>query len=318
MGRKIKIIVAGIGGVGGYFGGLLAKAFFMSEKVEIYFLARGEHLKQIQNHGLKVIRSSDEFIAHPNLSTDNAVEMGKADYILVCTKSYDLKKTILQLKPCIENRTVIIPFQNGVDSPEKIKMLLPGNLVAGGCVYIISAIKSPGVVHNIGNIQTLYFGLDNDTDERLTLLEQLMKQASIGVTLTQNISAVIWEKFHLVGANSTATSFYENTTGEILADPKKAEFLLSLLKEVNSIAMAKGIFFDSDIVSATMNKLKALPYETTSSMQRDFQKANGKTELETITGYIVRAGKQLNIPTPAFEKAYDKLKSRSRYSFAEE
>jgi 2-dehydropantoate 2-reductase len=314
---KIKIVVAGIGGVGGFFGGLLAKTFYGHDEVEIYFLARGEHLNRIKSDGLKVITNDKEFIAHPKMATGNASEIGIADYILVCTKSYDLEKIILQVKPIVGAQTVIISFLNGVDSPEKIKSLLPGHLVAGGSVYIISSIKSPGLIQNSGNIQKLFFGLDNSTDNRLVMLDKFLKKANIEATLTENISSVMWEKFHLVGANSTATSFYKNTTGEILADRTKENFLLSLLKEVNQIALAKGIKFDAEMVLATMDKLRALPFDTTSSMQRDFQKQNGKTELETITGYIVRAGKQLKVPTPAFETAYNKLKPLAQIALSE-
>lgn len=134
--KKQKIIVAGIGGVGGWFGGMLAKAFYQSKEAEIVFLARGEHLKQIQQHGLKVVKGNDTFIAKPALVTDNAKEIVNSDYILLCTKSYDLEMTIKQLEPCIDHQTIIVPFLNGVDAPEKIKKLLPENEVAGGCVYI--------------------------------------------------------------------------------------------------------------------------------------------------------------------------------------
>ena len=99
--EKIKIVVAGIGGVGGYFGGLLAKQFQMHEKVEISFLARGEHLKAIQESGLRVIKGNSEFICNPRIATDNPMEIGTVDYAIISTKSYDLESVLLQLQPCI-------------------------------------------------------------------------------------------------------------------------------------------------------------------------------------------------------------------------
>lgn len=112
----------------------------------------------------------------------------------------------------------------------------------------------------------------------------------------------------MVAANSTATSYFNNTTGEILADASKEAFLLSLLKEVNQVALAKGIAFDKEMVSVITNKIRSFPFDSTSSMQRDFWKKDGRTELETITGYVVRNGKQLNILTPTFEIAYKYLR----------
>jgi 2-dehydropantoate 2-reductase len=307
MNKKTKKIIAGIGGVGGYFGGLLAKQFSDSNEVDIYFLARGENLKQIQKNGLKIIQGDTQFIAKPTLATDNANEIGIVDYIILCTKSYDLEKTIEQLKPCIDENTSLLPLLNGVDSAEKIKAMLPDSTVFNGCVYIVALLQEAGIVANVGNIQKLFFGLDKTDSNQLTFLSTIFKQANIEATLTNNISSVLWEKFHLVGANSTATSYYNNSVGEILADKTKNEFLISLLKEVNQIAFAKGISFDKDMVSVTMEKLHSFPFETTSSMQRDFQKPTTQTELETITGFIVRAGEQLNIETPTFKIAYEGL-----------
>ena len=304
---KTRILIAGIGGVGGYFGGLLAKSFENSNEVEIIFLARSEHLKMIQQNGLKVITKENEFIAKPFLVTDDANKIGVADYILVCTKSYDLEKTIQQLKPCVNDETVVIPFLNGVDSVEIIKSILPNNLVAGGCVYIVSSIKEAGVLHNSGNIQTLYFGLDNNRNEKLEKLQTIFQEAKIESTLSQNITPLHWEKFLLIGANSTATSYFNNTTGEILANEQKEFFLFSLLNEVNAIALAKGVSFNKDMIEVTTKKLKSFPFETISSLQRDFWKQEGKTELETITGFVVKAGKLLNVPTPTFEIAYNHL-----------
>ncbi|MEY4875858.1 MAG: hypothetical protein RL708_1007 [Bacteroidota bacterium] len=312
---KTKIIIAGIGGVGGYFGGLLAKTFSESNDVEIYFLARGEHLKQIQTNGLKVVKGDTQFIAKPKLATDNANEIGIADYIILCTKSYDLEKTIQQLKPCIADGTCILLLLNGVDSAEKIKNILPNTIIFNGSVYIVSLLKEAGVVENIGNIQKLFFGIDNTSSDKLILLENIFKQATIEATLTKNIAANVWEKFHLVAANSTATSYFKNTTGEILADKIKSEFLLSLLKEVNQIALTKGVLFDKEMIAVTMEKLRSFPFESTSSMQRDFQKPNSRTELETITGFVVHEGMQLNIPTPTFKIAYDELRTRQQTSF---
>jgi 2-dehydropantoate 2-reductase len=307
MNKKIKIIIAGIGGVGGYFGGMLSKRFSESDDVEIYFLARGEHLKQIQLNGLTVLKGDTEFITRPKSATDNANEIGIADYIILCTKSYDLEKAIEQLKPCIDNNTAILPLLNGVDSAAKIKSILPNATVFNGCVYIVSMLKKAGVVENTGNIQKLFFGMDDIISEKLILLESIFKEADIEATLTKNISSIMWEKFHLVGANSTATSYFNNSTGEILADKMKSEFLLSLLNEVNQVALGNRISFDREMVSVTMEKLRSFPFEATSSMQRDFQKPDSPTELETITGFVVRAGKQLNIPTPVFKIAYDGL-----------
>jgi 2-dehydropantoate 2-reductase len=154
---QTNIIIAGIGGVGGYFGGVLAKCFEGDENVRVCFLARGAHLEAIRSNGLRVIKGSNEFVARPAAVSDQAHELGVAEVIVICTKSYDLEATIEQLKPCINERTIILPLLNGVDSTERIKSLLPNNMVLQGCAYIVSRLTQPGVIENTGNIETMFF-----------------------------------------------------------------------------------------------------------------------------------------------------------------
>ncbi len=201
---KTKIIIAGIGGVGGYFGGLLANHFYENENVEINYFARGRHLKEIQNNGLKVIKGDSEFIAKPTLATDNPADIGIADFIIIATKSYDLETVIQQLRSCINQDTIILPLLNGVDSKERIKNMFPDNIVLDGCAYIVSRLKQPGVIENSGNIQTLYFGRDNAINERLLLLESLFKEADIEAFLSSSISTIIWEKFIFISPTATS------------------------------------------------------------------------------------------------------------------
>jgi 2-dehydropantoate 2-reductase len=305
--KKIRIVIAGIGGVGGYFGGMLAKKYQNSSEVEIVFVARGEHLRQIQNSGLKVLTIGAEFTAIPALASDSPHHIGIADYLLICTKSYDLDSIINQLKPCIDKNTIVLPLLNGVDGIERIKALLPDRMVLSGCVYIVSRLKEAGIVENMSNIQKLFFGLEKMTSPNLEKLEKLLISAGIEATLTKDINAVIWEKFIYISAIATATCYYNNCLGELLEDHIKRENLYQLIDEVSQIALAKGVITDPDIVMKTQNKLKLFPYESTSSMHSDYKNHKQQTEIETLTGYVVREGIKMEIPTPVFEKAYKEL-----------
>jgi 2-dehydropantoate 2-reductase len=137
---KTKTIIAGIGGVGGYFGGVLAKCFEVDEDVSVCFLARGSHLEAIRLNGLRVIKVGVQFVARPAVASDEADELGVAEVIVICTKSYDLEATVEQLKPCINEHTIILPLLNGVDITERIKSILPNNIVLQGCAYIVSRL----------------------------------------------------------------------------------------------------------------------------------------------------------------------------------
>lgn len=308
MKTKTRIIIAGIGGVGGYFGSLLAKKYQDSNQVEIIFIARGEHLQKIKADGLKVIKGDAKFTTYPALATDDFAEAGRADYIILCTKSYDLEETTTLLKPCLKNDTIIIPLLNGVNNAERIRKILPSQTVLDGCAYIVSHILSPGVIENIGNTQKIFFGLDNIINEKFTLLEKILQEAGIDATLSQNISTVIWTKFIFISAIATATSYYDQTVGEVVENHEKT--LVNLIEEVTQIARAKNIQTDPDIASKTLQKLKKVPYQNTTSMQRDFQNKKPHTELESLTKYVITAGENLHIKTPTYQKLYKSLEQK--------
>ncbi|RZK56948.1 MAG: 2-dehydropantoate 2-reductase [Pedobacter sp.] len=308
MANRTKIVIAGIGGVGGYFGGLLARTYAGMDKVEIYFIARGEHLRQIKKHGLRVIKGDTEFLAIPYLATADPWQVGIADYILICTKSYDLNDILAELKPCIDDHTVIISLLNGVESVELIREKFPKNRVPAGFAYIVAAIREPGIIENLGNRQEMLFGLDGARSEELVKLEDLLNSAGIEATYSQEISKLVWEKFIFLSCIATATSYYQKTVGQLLEHHK--EYLQNLISEVKTIAIKKNIAIDEQIIAKAMTHYEDLPYTTTSSMQRDFEQKKNRTELNSITGYVVNEAKKINIETPYFENAYLALLKR--------
>ncbi|NAS11242.1 ketopantoate reductase family protein [Poritiphilus flavus] len=309
MDQKFRIIVVGIGGVGGYFGGLLAREFEHSDSVEVVFVARGEHLKKIQEDGLKVIQGNKEFIARPKVAVESVTQIGPADFILICTKTFDLEQTLQGLAPVIGPKTVLLPLLNGVDAAERIQNSYPDSEVWKGLVYIISRLREPGVVENSGNIQQLYFGSDGHSDPRLETFSQILKQAGIESTLSSNIDTVLWEKYLFISSMATASTYFDSTIGKVIKEEQDS--LQALIQEVKQLGEAKGVALDPEIETRVLSKLKTLPYEATSSMHSDFQAGRSRTELEALTGYVVHEAQRLGMEVPRYHSFYTDLKGRS-------
>lgn len=305
---KTRILVAGIGGVGGYFGGLLSKAFENQNEVDIYFLARGKHLEAIQNQGLKVAKGDESFIAFPSLATDNPNELPPFDVILLCTKTYDLIALLNVLKPCITSKTCFLPLVNGVDSVEIIKQYYPENQIINGCVYIVSRLMAPGVVENSGNIQRLVLGNDGPLTAEAKHLIDLCKQAEIDIVSSETISQLTWEKFIFISPLATATTYFNCSVDEVIKN--NATTLETLLKEIIQVAKNAGVPCDDDIFNITVNKFNALKPGAQTSMQSDYVTNKPKIELESLTGYVVRNAERLGIETPTYNKIYEEIKLR--------
>ncbi len=306
---KFRIAVLGIGGVGGYFGGKLAAHFADSENVEIIFITRGENEKVIKADGLKIITSDGEVVTKPKLTTGVASEIGAIDLLILCVKTYDLEESILSVRDSVGEHTTILPLLNGVDNTEKIKELMPYAEVWKGCVFIVSRLITPGVVKVDSRVRLLQFGGSGNTDKKSELTEQLFSSAGIDAELSADILKKIWEKFIFISSLATLTSFLDTNVGGIKCKAENKETLLKLIEEVTQLAKTKQINVDENIIGITLDRINNLPDENTTSMHNDFAKG-GRTELASLTGYVVNESKALNLSSPVYERLYAELLKR--------
>lgn len=314
MNQKTKILVVGLGGVGGFYGGLLANKYENNEEVEVSFIARGEHLKKITKNGLKVIFDQNEIVGKPYIATDDFSKVGKVDYLIMATKGYDLKPTFEQMKACVGENTVILPLLNGVEAYEDLNSFFDYATVWQGCTYMISRLKEPGVIDNPSGRQKIYFGKEHDLTEQMMAFEKLLVEAGINAIATSDIDKEIWEKYILVSASATATAYYNCSMKDTATlHPQETK---ELLEEASAIARARNINIDKDIVSVIFDRLKVMAEGATTSMHSDFLAGKESTELSIMTEYMVRQGEKLGIATPMYSKMLASLKNRigSNYS----
>jgi 2-dehydropantoate 2-reductase len=307
---KTRIGILGMGGVGGYFGGLLAKAYAKSDSVEIIFIARGGTQKTITQSGLKIILDESEMTVFPSIVSDDPKIIGKLDYLICATKTYDIEESLLSIKKNITKNTIILPLYNGVDAPERISSLFPDNEVLQGCVYIVSMIVSSGIIKKMGIYEKLFFGSATAPITSLNKLQSIFEKASIESYLVDDIEETVWEKFIFISALASATSYLDQNIGEILDSQSSREVYVSLLNEITMIAAVKGLNLPADIIMQTILKLEKTPHDATSSMHRDLM-AGRKIELFSLTEFVVNEGAKYEIETPTYQMVLDKLSSVS-------
>ncbi len=304
-----KIAISGIGGVGGYFGGLLAKKCANSSQTEIFFIARGENEKTICQNGLRMETTSGNLTVHPKMVTSDAGMIGVVDLLICSSKGYDLQKMVSACKPCIGKDTVLLPLLNGVDAKEKIQTIFPENEIWDGCVYLVSRLAEPGVIKETGNVRKLFFGSATGTKKKMISVEKIFTDAGIEAILSNNILETIWEKFLFISPIATLTSYLDKTIGEVFADEEARRLLQLLLVEIQRVADVKGITLAKDITKKNIEKMTALPFDATTSMHSDFRKG-GATELESLTGYVMRCARELRVEVPTYEMMHEELKRK--------
>jgi 2-dehydropantoate 2-reductase len=303
----MDIAVVGIGGVGGYYGGMLARHYAGSSAVRIIFIARGEHLEKIQEKGLRVRSAVETFTARPHLATDQPGELGPFDLVLFCVKTYDLEESAATLQENVTGRTVIITLLNGVDNAERLGRVFPQATVLNGCVYISSFIEEPGLVRQASGSCKLFFGADKGDRAGYIPVEKIFTDAGIDAEYSADIRTAVWEKYIFVSPLASATTYLKKTSGQIVEDEPSRSCLTGLVREVELVARAQGVQLPDNEYDIALEKVSSFPYETRTSLQMDFEKAKEKTELETFTGYIVRYARENGIPVPYHQEVYDSL-----------
>jgi 2-dehydropantoate 2-reductase len=305
----MKTAIVGIGGVGGYYGGLLAKQYADDKNVEIVFIARGNHLEHIKKNGLKLITREETLIIRPDLATDNPSGCGVFDCVIFCVKAYDLENSAELLSPSIGKNTLVISLLNGVDNADKLRAILKKGNILNGCVYIGAHIVRPGEVQQEGALNRLFFG--NEFDEKIDgkKIEAFFGKANIDAQYRTDIKDIVWEKYVLISAFASATTYLKKTIRGVLDGQNGSELLEKLLTEVLGVAKAKQIVLPENIREQIIAKVSTFPATTKTSMQMDFEKGS-RAELETFTGYIVREAGKYGLPVPTYEKVYTVLKKQ--------
>ncbi len=298
----MKILIAGSGGVGGYYGGLLAQS-----GNDVTFLARGEHLRAIREHGLRIKSVHGDFTVFPAQATDIPAEVGPVELILFCTKTYDTENVAEALRPCVGTNTVIISLQNGVDAAERIGAILGIEHVLGGVTWISSAVEAPGVIRQFSQFRRIVFGeLDGRITPRAQAIYQTLNASGATVELSENILSVIWTKFVFIAAVSGISSLTRLEMGEFRHVPETRALMTALMREVEALARAQNIALDADVVEKSLAFVDAAAPNIKSSMQRDVESGH-RTELESMIGVICRKGREWNVPTPVADFVYAAL-----------
>ncbi len=286
-------VIIGAGGVGGYFGGKIANS---GQKVT--FIARGNHLEAIQKNGLQVHSIEGNFTTFPFLVTENISEVEKADMVLICTKSWQVKTASEIIKPILKDTTIVIPLQNGADNTEKVLSVLDKKYVLGGLCKIYSKIEAPGIISHFGHPPEIIFGeLDKRKTERLQEVKHIFDKAGFNNRISDDIQVDIWTKFMFIATVSGLGGLTRATIGEMFENPELNHILKETANEMYHIALAREVALSQDIVNKIMVFIEKQPYDATASTQRDLMEGR-PSELENFNGFIVREGKKLGIPTP--------------------
>ncbi|WP_417360704.1 ketopantoate reductase family protein [Galbibacter sp.] len=298
----MNILIYGIGGIGGYFGGKLALT-----NHHVTFIARGKQLRAIQENGLKVKSILGDFHCTPNLVTDDPKQAPTPDLVIMGVKSWQLAQGAAQIATILGENSLVLPLQNGVDNPNKLIQHIDEKQVLCGFCNLISFIETPGVVCHFAFPPTLTFGeLNNSKSSRIQEIDAVFKQADIKSIIPEDIHRELWKKFMFITTISAIGGLCRAPIGDLRESEYITQLMRSTAEEILSVAQAKDIDLRPSDIEKVFETITHLDGLSTASTQRDLM-AGKPSELETFNGYIVKQAKQYGIPVPVNEMLYECL-----------
>jgi 2-dehydropantoate 2-reductase len=293
----MKVAVLGAGGVGAYYGGLLARAGHT-----VVLLARGPNLDALRARGLEIRTPEGTFTAAVE-ATDDTRKIGSADFAVVAVKSYSLAEITPSVCRVAEAGAVIVPVLNGVEAADRlVEGGVPSGMVLGGLTQISAARIAPGVVERRSAFQRVVVGeLAGGGSDRGERIAAAFRAAGADAEVSLDITADLWRKFAFIASMASACGLARSAVGPILSSGL-GYLLVRAVREVFAVARARKIALSDDEESKVLSFISSLPGGLKPSFLLDLE-SGGPTELDDLCGAVSRLGRQAGVETPVHDTA---------------
>ena len=267
-------------------------------------IARGEHLEAIKANGLKLVRADSEFVVEVNATNDPA-EVGPVELVLFTVKTLHNRHVITSLRPLMGPGTSVLTLQNGVESHEQLGAVLGSRNVLTGAFWSSSRIQAPGVIAETADARISFGEVDQTESLRALDIRNVFRDAGVKTEISPDPMEVIWSKFILLSALAGMTSAAQTRIKELIQYPDARKMFCDAMEEALAIGLAKGVNLPNDLGKTSLEFVEAFP-DFQNSMHADYE-AGQPTELDALSGAVVRLGKQVGVATPVHSFLYSVL-----------
>lgn len=282
----VRIVVFGAGAMGSFFGGMLAS------RHEVTLIGRPEHMRAIRGRGLRITGKTSR-IARPRVAT-RIMRNLDPDLVFVTTKAYDTSSAMEHLRP-FASRALFVTLQNGLENPDVIARRA-ARVVAGTTAHGVTYL-GPGEVRHAGVGDTVLGPWRGVSLREVTRLSAVLEDAGIPTRVTGDVRAELWVKVIVNAAINPLAALAGVPNGRLARDRRLAAALDAVCRESAAVARAEGVALaDAEIVRRALTVARRTA-SNRASMLQDLDRGR-RTEIEEITGAIVRAAEAHGLPVP--------------------
>ncbi|PYU52472.1 MAG: 2-dehydropantoate 2-reductase [Acidobacteria bacterium] len=286
-----KIAVVGAGAVGGYFGGLLARA-----GAPVVMIGRPAFVEAVKKNGLFLDTLQFQESVRVEASTELSA-VRAAEIVLFCVKTTDNATTARVLGSLLAPSALVLSMQNGVDNVEQIRAAAAKIDALPAVVYVAASVPQPGRVKHVGR-GDLVVGPESEKTKRIA---EIFSRARVPCRISENIEGELWTKLVWNCALNAVSALGRAKYGLIASSPDAWKVVETAVYEVLAVARAAGIhppgLEDPKAALAGALKIATQMAEALSSTGQDLNRGK-RTEVDSLNGYISRRGAELGVPTP--------------------
>ena len=299
-----RIAVVGAGAVGGYFGGMFARA-----GAPIIMIGRKAFVEAVGVDGLLIDKTDGEERIKISATTDmNAIR--ESSLILFCVKANDTSATTNQMAPFLAPNATVVCLQNGVDNAERVRAVAKVPVIPAA-VYIAVSVPRPGVVKHLARGDLIIGPPSEKTRELATVFER----AGIPCRISNNIDGELWVKLLCNCALNAISALGHARYGQIAASADANKLMEQIVDEVLAVAKAShivlpGIGDRESGMAAAMNIATQMSGALSSTAQ-DLGRGR-PTEIDALNGYIAACGTKLGVPVPVNHAVFTLVKLAER------
>jgi 2-dehydropantoate 2-reductase len=276
--------------VGGYFGGLMARA-----GAPVVMIGRKSFVEAVKPKGIFLDTLNFSEFVRVEVSTELEAAID-AEIVFFCVKTTDTAVTACELAPFLAPESIILSLQNGVESVQQIQAA--ANITASqAVVYVAASVPEPGRVKHVGR-GDLVIGPETEQSE---MLAALLLRAEIPCRISNNIEGELWTKLIWNCALNAISALGRAKYGRIAESANARRLMETVIEEVLAVARAARVVLpgieNTEQGMAGAMKIATQMAEAMSSTAQDLNRAK-LTEIDSLNGFIARRGSELGVPTP--------------------
>jgi 2-dehydropantoate 2-reductase len=264
---SLKYAIIGSGALGGFYGGMLAKA-----GADVHFLFHSD-FGHVQQNGLRIDSVNGNFhLEHVNAYASTA-DMPAADVILVCLKTTNNNLLKQLLPPVLHKRTLIVLIQNGLGIEEDVAAQFPEQPIAGGLAFICSNKTGPGHITHLdyGRIN-LGWHRGDDPGILQTVCNDFVA-AGVPAEISPDLQTARWQKLVWNIPYNGMTVVLNTTTDLLMKNEATRRLSYELMQEVIAGAHACGVNVKAGFADKMMELTDNMtPYAPSMKLDFDFKR----------------------------------------------